>query len=77
MYEVELSIDRGRLIELMCYGLGQGDKLANATDPYKQGQHVEAIRRTYLKIVKQFPDDFVDELMEAFQNQQNEGGDKP
>lgn len=39
-------------LELWCYGIGQGDKLSKETDPYRQGMHVEAIRRTMLGLVR-------------------------
>ena len=74
---MEVEFNRQKLLELFCYGMVQGDKLSKSENSYKIGQHTEAMRITILRILKQFPDDFENDVLDAVQGQMNEGGDKP
>lgn len=72
-----VEIDRDKVFDLLCYGMVQGTRLAESENPYKIGQHTEAMRRTVLRIVRCFPEDFQEELRDAVANQTNEGTNKP
>lgn len=74
--EIELNVSRAKLLDLLCYGTMQGEKLATANDVYKIGQHVEAVRRTWIRILKTLPDDLQTELAEMIAAG-GEGGNKP
>lgn len=74
---MDVEFNRDKLLQLFCYGMVQGDKLARSNNPHKIGQHTEAMRITVLKILKQFPDDFEQNVLDAVASQINEGGDKP
>jgi len=79
---MNVEFDRDKILEQFCYGMSQGDKLANLgihkiKNLYQAGMHIEAMRVTILRIISQFPEDFQTDLMEAFEAQQNEGGNKP
>lgn len=57
--------NRDKLLQLFCYGIGQGVKLADTDNPYKIGQHTEAMRITMLRIVRNLPADFQTDLIAA------------
>mgnify|MGYP000283031770 FL=1 len=64
-YDLELSTSREKWLGKLCYGLSQGAKLAETDNPYKIGQHTAAMRHTILWMVKQHPEDFQSDLVQA------------
>ena len=54
-----------RIIGLLCYGIGQGVRLAETDSPYKIGQHTEALRQTIIMLVRELPEDKQQELIDA------------
>ncbi len=86
MYTIDLSTTRKKYLDRLCYGLSQGIKLADATDPHKIGQHTEALRLSILWIIRQHPEDFQQDLVDAMNDANlsinldpgfGEGGNKP
>ena len=65
MFNLELSTSRERYLAKLCYGVGQGAKLAETEIPYKVGQHTEAMRLTILWLIRQHPEDFQADLIAA------------
>lgn len=57
-----------KVIGLLCYGMSQGVKLAETENPYKIGQHTEAMRLTMLSLVRELPEDKQTQLIDAFED---------
>jgi len=80
--------DWDKFLGHFCRGIAQGVKLAESENPYKIGQHTEAIRTSVLGMARQLPDEKRDELIAALALigidmdltppwQAGEGGSKP
>ncbi len=65
MFSLDLSTTREKYLAKLCYGIGQGANLAETENPYKIGQHTEAMRLTILWMVRQHPEQFQADLVAA------------
>ena len=59
-------------LQAFCYGIGQGVKAAESRNPNKIGQHIEAMRRAMIRILRErrkYDPEFVEELLDALAKQ--------
>lgn len=49
--------ERMKFLTELCYGTAQGIKLMDETKPLKAGQHIEAIRLSWLTVLRLLPEE--------------------